>query len=228
MSLDGFVAGPDHDMGWMTGFTVADGVIDAYIAGAGAVLSGRDGFDGAIGDSRPWGGRWKGPIFVLTHQPEDARPEADITFLSCPVEQAVQIGLDAAAGRDLYIFSPTIGAQLLDLGLINEIDIHVLPVLLGQGIRLYDHPGHPPVRLHRVDIDDPTAAARVRYVPERRAGKKSPARGTPTGFDRLGYSSVPARTSAIGGSSSRLARTARKSRRWSTTSRMNTVSSRSS
>lgn len=74
MSLDGFVAGPDHDMGWMTGFTAQPGLIDEYIETTGAVLAGRDGFDSAIGDSRPWGGRWEGPIFVLTHHPEDARP----------------------------------------------------------------------------------------------------------------------------------------------------------
>jgi dihydrofolate reductase len=116
MSLDGFVAGVNHDMGWMTGFTVGPGVIVEYIETTGAVLAGRDGFDSAIGDSRPWGGRWKGPIFVLTHHPEDAPSPPDITFLSCPVEEAVRIGLEAAGGRHLGVFSPTVGAQLLDLG----------------------------------------------------------------------------------------------------------------
>ena len=74
MSLDGFVAGPDHDMSWMTGFTVRPGLIDEYVQTTGAVLAGRSGFDSAIGDLRPYGGLWRGPIFVLTHHPEDARP----------------------------------------------------------------------------------------------------------------------------------------------------------
>jgi dihydrofolate reductase len=165
MSLDGFVAGPHHDMGWMTGFTAQPGLVDEYIEATGAVLAGRSGFDSAIGDSRPWGGKWTGPIFVLTHHPEDAPPTPDITFLSCPVAEAVRIGLEAAGGKNLGVFSPNIGAQLLDLGLIDEIDIHLAPILLGQGIRLYNNPGKAPIRLHRLDGGDPTAAARVRYRP---------------------------------------------------------------
>jgi dihydrofolate reductase len=170
MSLDGFVAGPHHAMDWLTGFTVRPGMIDEYIETTGAVLTGRAGFDSAIGESRPWGGRWEGPIFVLTHHPEDAPPTPDITFLSCPVAEAVRIGLAAAGGGNLAVFSPNIGAQLLELGLIDEIDIHVVPVLLGEGIRLYDNPGRAPIRLHRLDGDDPTAAARVRYRPTAPAG----------------------------------------------------------
>src|SRR5205807_3304789 len=102
-------------------------------------------------------GRWQGPIFVLTHHPEDARPAQDITFLSCPVSEAVRIGLAAAGGRNLAVFSPNIGAQLLELGLIGEIDIHVAPVLLGDGIRLYTNPGKAPIRLHRLDDPDPAS-----------------------------------------------------------------------
>jgi dihydrofolate reductase len=165
MSLDGFVAGPNHEMDWMTGFTLRPGLIDEYIETAGAVLAGRDGFDSAIGDSRPWGGKWEGPIFVLTHHPEDAPPTPDITFLSCPVEEAVRIGLEAARGKHLWVFSPNIGAQLLGLGLIDEIDIHIAPVLLGEGIRLYNNPGSEPIRLHRLGESDPTSAVRVRYRP---------------------------------------------------------------
>lgn len=167
MSLDGFVAGPNHDMSWMTGFTTRPGVIDEYIESTGAVLAGRDGFDSAIGDSRPWGGRWQGPIFVLTHHPEDANPIPDITFLSCPVAEAVETGLAAADGKNLAVFSPNIGAQLLELGLIDEVDIHVTPILLGDGIRLYHRPGTAPIRLHRLDDPDPASAARVRYRPQR-------------------------------------------------------------
>lgn len=103
--------------------------------------------------------------FVLTHHPEDAPPTPDITFLSCPVEEAVRIALAAASGKNLGVFSPTIGAQLLELGLIDEIDIHIAPVLLGEGIRLYHNPGRPPIRLHRFGEGDPTLAPRVRYRP---------------------------------------------------------------
>lgn len=133
MSLDGFVAGPRHDMDWMTGFTAQPGLIDECVETTGAILAGRDGFDSAIRASRPWGGKWTGPIFVLAHHPEDASPTPDITFLSCPVAEAVRIGLEAAGGKNLGVFSPNVGAQLLERGLIDEIDIHVAPILLGEG-----------------------------------------------------------------------------------------------
>jgi dihydrofolate reductase len=104
---------------------------------------------------------------VLTHHPEDARAAEDVTFLSCPVEEAVRIGLDAARGKNLQVFSPTIGRQLLQRGLIDEIDIHIAPELLGDGVRLYDAPGGDLVHLER-DGDDPSLSADLRYRPVRR------------------------------------------------------------
>jgi dihydrofolate reductase len=163
MSLDGFVAGPNHGMDWMTGFSSRPGLIDEYVKTTGAVLGGRDGWDIA-GDSRPYGS-WDGPIFVLTHHPEDATPADGVTFLSCDPAEAVRIGLAAADGKNLEVFSPTIGRRLLDLGLIDEIDLHIAPVLLGDGIRLYDNPGSEPVRLHWVGEGDSTSALNVRYRP---------------------------------------------------------------
>ena len=53
MSLDGYVAGPSHQMDWMAGFSVRPGLHAEYIETTGAVLAGRDGYDSAIGDSRP-------------------------------------------------------------------------------------------------------------------------------------------------------------------------------
>ena len=80
MSLDGFVAGPDHRMGWMTGISFRPGLVGEYIKTTGAVLGGRDGWDRATSGSRPYGGAWDGPIFVLTHHPEDAAPADGVTF----------------------------------------------------------------------------------------------------------------------------------------------------
>lgn len=165
MSLDGFVAGPHHRMDWMTGFTVRPGLQAEYVHTTGAVLAGRDGYDAVIGESRPYGGAWTGPIFVLTHHPEDLCPADDVTALSCPVEEAVQIARHAAGGKNVEVFSTSIGRQLLDKGLIDEIDLHIAPVLLGDGIRLYENPGAAPVRLHRADGADPVAALNVRYRP---------------------------------------------------------------
>jgi dihydrofolate reductase len=165
MSLDGLVAGPDHAMGWMTGCAVRPGLVDEYVQTTGAVLGGRNGWDAAVGDHRPYGGAWEGPIFVLTHHPEDATPADGVTFLSCDPAEAVRIALAAAGGKNLEVLSPTIGRQLLQLGLIDEIDLHIAPILLGDGIRLYDSPGGDPIRLDRIGNGAATSAVNVRYRP---------------------------------------------------------------
>lgn len=164
MSLDGFVAGPEHDMSFLAGVTARDGLHREYIETTGAVLAGRDGFDSAIGDARPYGGAWTGPIFVLTHHPEDAHVADDITVLSCPLEEALEIAHNAAGTKNVEVFSANICAQLLDRGLIDEIDIHIAPVLLGNGIRLYDALGGHAIRLLR-DGPEPTRTVDLRYRP---------------------------------------------------------------
>lgn len=164
MSLDGYVAGPNHSMDWLTDFSFRPGLVNEYVETTGAVLGGRDGWD-VMDSARPYGGSWQGPIFVLTHHPDDAKPADGVTFLNCDVAEAVRIALAAADGKNLEVFSPTIGRQLLALGLIDEIDIHIAPVLLGDGIPLYDHPGGAPIRLHQLSPANPTAVVNVRYHP---------------------------------------------------------------
>ncbi|MGW3308534.1 dihydrofolate reductase family protein [Streptomyces sp. NPDC001073] len=165
MSLDGFVAGPGHAMDWMTGFSFRPGLVEEYVATTGAVLGGRDGFDAFPDAGSVYGGAWEGPVFVLTHRPDDASPAPGVTFLDCDVAEAVRIGLEAAGGKNLEVLSPTIGRQLLERGLLDEIDLHIVPILLGDGIRLYDNPGGVPVRLGFLNGDDHAAAVDVRCRP---------------------------------------------------------------
>jgi dihydrofolate reductase len=165
MSLDGFVAGPNHEMAWVAGVPFRPGLVQEYVQTTGAVLGGRDGWDHHPDASSVYGGAWNGPVFVLTHHPEDATPAEGVTFLNCDPAEAVRIGLAAAGGKNLEVFSPTIGRQLLELGLIDEVDLHIAPILLGEGIRLYDNPGGEAIRLRRVGEGDPTSAVNVRYRP---------------------------------------------------------------
>ena len=108
MSLDGFVAGPNHTMGWMTG-TARPGLVEEYVQTTGAVIGGRDGWD-VVQHARPYGGAWQGPIFILTHHPADAAPAAAVTFLNCDVGQAAQMALEAAEGKNVEVLS-SIGQQ---------------------------------------------------------------------------------------------------------------------
>lgn len=184
MSLDGFVARPNHAMDWMSDITFpghlveeSGRLIEEYVQTTGAVLAGRDGWDAATGDSRPYGGAWEGPIFVLTHHPQDAAPADGVTFLNCGPAEAVRIGLEAADGKNLEVFSPTIGRQLLVLELIDEIDLHIAPILLGAGIRLYENPGSDPIRLELLGSNGQLApVVTVRYRPI--ASTSIPAAGT--------------------------------------------------
>jgi dihydrofolate reductase len=165
MSLDGYVAGPEHSMDWMATATNRPGLVDEYVATTGAVLGGRSGWDAFPDAGNVYGGAWNGPVFVLTHHPEDAVAVGNVTFLNCPPAEAVRIALEAAGGRNVEVLSADIGRQLLDLGLLDEIDLHIAPVLLGDGVRLFDNPGGTPVHLRRVGDGDPTAAVNVRYRP---------------------------------------------------------------
>ncbi|HEX5859241.1 MAG TPA: dihydrofolate reductase family protein, partial [Microbacterium sp.] len=95
MSLDGFVAGPNHSMDWMSGTTSRDGLADEYVETTGAILGGRDGFDAFPDADAAYGGAWKGREFVLTHHPEDAPETERITFLNCDVAEALDMARSA-------------------------------------------------------------------------------------------------------------------------------------
>ncbi len=171
MSLDGFAAGPGHSMDWMSGVKVSQGVHEESIATLGAVLGGRNGYD-ALAEKfpgqagrQPYGGAWHGPVFVLTHHPEDVVPDPSVTFLDCDLAEAVEIGLEAAEGKDLEIHSQDIARQCLERGLIDEFAVHLAPVMLGSGIRLFDAPGIEPVRWARIHDGDPALAVDLRYRP---------------------------------------------------------------
>jgi dihydrofolate reductase len=169
MSLDGFVAGPGHSMDWMPEATNRPGLVEEYVSTTGAILGGRAGWDAFPDPSATYGGAWSGPIFVLTHHPEDAEPAEGVTFLNCDVAEALMAAQRAAGEKNVEVLSPTIGRQLLQRGLIDEIDLHILPVLLGDGVRLYDNPGGSPVPLRLIN-GEPMAEVNFRYHPVRDLG----------------------------------------------------------
>lgn len=167
MSLDGFVAGRGHSMDWMEGLQIRPGVVAEHMATTGAVLGGRRGWDAIVDDVRPYGGAWKGPIFVLTHHPEDALPADDVTFLNCDLTEAISTCLRAANGKNVEILSADIARQAIHRGLLDEIAVHIAPVLLGDGVRFYEAPGGEPVRWRRVEGNTEAEVVDLRYEPIR-------------------------------------------------------------
>lgn len=166
MSLDGYIAGPDHEMDWANGFSdLPPGAFEAYADAVGAVLCGGDSFEVDPSIEGIYGGDWHGPVFMLTHHPDDARPVDGLTVLSCDVAEAAATGLDAACGKDLEVFSASIGQQLLERGLIDDIELHILPILLGRGIRLFGEHDGPPTRLENLTDEDVAAPITLRFRP---------------------------------------------------------------
>jgi dihydrofolate reductase len=163
MSLDGYVAGPDDQVetlhawyangevetpaategfGFHTSAASAQVLRDA-LAHTGALITGRRNFDIAGG----WGGHHPlgVPVFVVTHSTPDGWPRdnAPFTFLA-GVEQAVSAAQAAAGDKSVVIASPNIAQQALQLGLLDEIAISLVPVLLGDGIPFFaTHHGAP-------------------------------------------------------------------------------------
>jgi dihydrofolate reductase len=86
---------------------------------------------------------------VLTHRPPDDAANESVTFLSTPLQDAVTTALEAASGRNVVIFGANLAGQCLQAGLLNEAVTDLAPVLLGDGVRLYDSIGTDPIMLIR-------------------------------------------------------------------------------
>ncbi|NDL55519.1 dihydrofolate reductase family protein [Phytoactinopolyspora mesophila] len=140
MSLDGFIAAPGDDMEWIFEYLgVEDDVIAEFMNATGAMLGGRRSYDvGARDDRDAYEGAWHGRGFVLTHEPPERPPSAAITFLSGDVRAAVAQALAAAGGKNLEVVGANVVKQCLEAGVVDEIFVHVLPVLLGDGVRFFE------------------------------------------------------------------------------------------
>ncbi len=149
MSLDGFIAGPGDAMDWMLGFGDEDDEVNELIKSIGAVLAGRRTYDVGAGQERPefrrpYGGAFSGPVFVLTHKPPQ---DPDVKFLSGDIRAAVETAGAAAGDKYVVVFGADIARQCIEAGLVDEVMIHVVPVLLGDGVRLFSRKGGDPIHL---------------------------------------------------------------------------------
>jgi dihydrofolate reductase len=156
VSADGFTAGPDDDMSWV--FDVEDDfesrTVDEVVASTGALLVGRRTQD--VEDRlKPgfYGGAFRGPFFTLRHDPPSDPPVVKgVTgrFLDVPIEEAVRIAKEAADEGNVVVLGANVARQCIEAGLLDEIIVHVAPVLLGGGVRLFQRDGAEPVKLKRV------------------------------------------------------------------------------
>jgi dihydrofolate reductase len=156
MSLDGYITGPDGDMSWLTEHIGPNPTVDDLIGQIGALLvgartfGGDDPHRGTEKEGKPFGGGWSGPQFVLTHHAPDVQVP-DVTFVG-DLEGAVAAAKAAAGDRYVNVLGASVAAQCLDAGVLDEVFVSIAPVLLGDGVRLFDRPGGTNVKLDRIGL----------------------------------------------------------------------------
>ena len=141
MSFDGFIAGPDDSMDWAFAYGETTSLANETMKRIGAILAGRRWYQLATerwnGVGGIYGGAYDGRVFVLTHRPPDKSEDPRISFVSDGIEEAVATAQTAAGDRDVGIFGASLSQQCLQAGLLDEIVIHLAPVLLGGGVELF-------------------------------------------------------------------------------------------
>ena len=192
MSLDGFMAGPNdgpeaplgeggerlHEWvynlaSWRELHGLKGGqrnrdaeVLDEAFKDVGAVIMGRRMFD--LGEG-PWGDNppFHNPVFVVTHRAQEPLVKeggTTFTFITDGIERALERARTAAGDRDISIAG---GAntvqQFITAGLLDEMQIHVVPLLLGDGVRLFDHLGRRLVELERTRVIDSPEVTHLRF-----------------------------------------------------------------
>jgi dihydrofolate reductase len=129
-------------------------VVEASMANIGATIMGRNMFGGHPGPwhaANPWNGWWGDnppfhhPVFVLTHHPREPlvlEGSTTFTFVTDGIEAALERARQAAQGQDVALAGGAkAGRQYLSAGLVDDMEINLVPVLLGNGERLLDNIG---------------------------------------------------------------------------------------
>jgi dihydrofolate reductase len=180
MSLDGFITGPNVRVGnglgddgerlhdWMfEAKTDADArIVDERYATTGAVVVGKGMFDVGF---EPWGDPppFRMPVFVVTHEEREPLPMqggTTYTFVTNGIEAALELARAAAGDKNVGIWGgANIIRQYLKAGLLDEMQIDIIPILLGDGIRLFEGLDPEGIELRKTSSIDTPGATHFRY-----------------------------------------------------------------
>ena len=181
MSLDGFMTAsdprPEEPMG-DSGMRLVEWALSAEddrnrrfledaIASAGAIIAGRNTYDLSV----PWWqadgptGAVRLPVFVVTHDEPSESPEDGVyTFVTDGIQSALEQAEAAAGDKVVTVMGgASIGQQYLAAGLVDEISIHLVPVLLGSGIRMFERLGGERIPLETTQVIETPAAVHLRF-----------------------------------------------------------------
>lgn len=172
----GVQAGGVSQDAWLEGGETNEStpVAEESLANIGATIMGRNMFGGHPGpwnENNPWNGWWGAnppfhhPVFVLTHHaraPLELEGGTTFTFVTNGIEAALELAMRAAEGKDVSLAGGADTAQQsLTAGLVNEMEIHLVPILLGSGERLFDGVGD---NLHGLSLVRTVAAPKVTHL----------------------------------------------------------------
>jgi dihydrofolate reductase len=181
ISLDGRISGPDGaDVGlydWYFDPTpVSRPVVDELTATTGAILLGRGAY--GYGDDAGWEDTpYAVPHVVVTHRPPVPAPTGPVefVFVTDGVRAAVERARAAAGDRWVAVGGGAdLARQCLAAGLVDEVQLHVVPVVAGGGLRLFDPPV-PDLRLTKLRVVDAPNVTHLRYRVDRQQGGGAPA-----------------------------------------------------
>lgn len=180
MSLDGFMTASEqtaeqplgrggeqlHEWGFSS-----DPRDQAYLERApdhgGATIAGRVTYEHSL----PWwgadgpSGAARVPVFVVTHEAPAESPENGVyTFVTDGIESALRQGQEAAGDRHVMIVGgASLGRAYIAAGLVDEIQIHIVPVMLGTGTRMFEDMRHGHLQLEPIEVVDTPHATHIRY-----------------------------------------------------------------
>jgi dihydrofolate reductase len=183
MSLDGFITGPDDDKtnplgvdgqrlhDWLRDGDADPGshrpsaepsrtVFDEMLA-TGAVVTGKR--TGDLADY--WGGDHHDgvPIFVPTHRPPDGDPPGHVRFVTDGIESCIAQAKAAAGDRDVMLHGANTAQECLRAGVLDELELQLVPVLLGKGRRLFEGLGTEHIELDLVRTLEAPGVVHLRY-----------------------------------------------------------------
>ena len=156
MSLDGFIAGPNDEMDWVFDYAgdVPAPLVGEVIETTACLRPLRPAADlvsTPAGEDRP-----------VTHAPPDDEPDPAYTFISGDIREATARALAAGRGGNLLVLGANVVGQCLREGLLDELLIILLPVLLGDGVRLFGESGAA-ARLETLDASASGQVVNLRY-----------------------------------------------------------------
>ena len=178
MSLDGFIAQPNGKAGPLHHWLVAgdtpsrhapsfsmskrsrqffDGLVDRL----GATIAGRRTYD----DSDGWGGElpFDWPYFIVTHHVPENAADLPFTFVTDGVKHAVELAKKAAGDKDVSVMGGDIVRQCLTAGLLDEIDIDLVPIILGNGVPFFEEPANGRIKLEQTRVVDAPGVTHLRF-----------------------------------------------------------------